>query len=83
MRGAPAAIGREDPRLCAFLDVWSEEALARLPDASRLPLAGLPFAVKGPAGCPAGLQLVAGRGRDAELLGAAGAVERALPPVAG
>lgn len=48
--GALAAIGREDPRLCAFLDVWGEEALARLPAAARLPLAGLPFAVKGPAG---------------------------------
>ncbi|MFJ6460621.1 amidase family protein [Streptomyces sp. NPDC091387] len=48
--GALAAIEREDPRLRAFLDVWREEALARLPGASRLPLAGLPFAVKGPAG---------------------------------
>nr|WSW66789.1 amidase [Streptomyces sp. NBC_00995] len=45
-----AAIGREDPRLCAFLDIWPDEALARLPRAARLPLAGLPFAVKGPAG---------------------------------
>lgn len=48
--GALAAIEREDPRLRAFLDVWREEALARLPGASLLPLAGLPFAVKGPAG---------------------------------
>ncbi|WP_326738748.1 amidase family protein [Streptomyces sp. NBC_01022] len=47
---ALAAIAREDPRLCAFTDVWREEALARLPAAARLPLAGLPFAVKGPAG---------------------------------
>lgn len=45
-----AAIEREDPRLCAFLDVWHEEAFARLPGAARLPLAGLPFAVKGPTG---------------------------------
>lgn len=45
-----AAIEREDPRLCAFLDVWRGEALARLPEAARLPLAGLPFAVKGPTG---------------------------------
>lgn len=45
-----AAIEREDPRLCAFLDVWRDEALARLPEAARLPLAGLPFAVKGPTG---------------------------------
>ncbi|MFD8687289.1 amidase family protein [Streptomyces sp. NPDC059651] len=47
---ALAAIEREDPRLCAFLDVWRHEALARLPAASGLPLAGLPFAVKGPTG---------------------------------
>lgn len=45
-----AAVEREDPRLCAFLGVWREEALARLPAAARLPLAGLPFAVKGPTG---------------------------------
>ncbi|MFF1919591.1 amidase family protein [Streptomyces sp. NPDC058221] len=47
---ALAAIGRADPRLCAFLDVWPDEALARVPGAARLPLAGLPFAVKGPTG---------------------------------
>ncbi|MER6119534.1 amidase family protein [Streptomyces sp. NPDC001743] len=47
---ALAAIEREDPRLCAFTGVWREEALARLPAAARLPLRGLPFAVKGPAG---------------------------------
>ncbi|WNI22454.1 amidase family protein [Streptomyces sp. ITFR-16] len=47
---ALAAIGRKDPRLCAFLDVWHEEALARVPSAGRLPLGGLPFAVKGRAG---------------------------------
>lgn len=65
VRGALAAIGREDPRLCAFLDVRPEEALARLPAASRLPLAGLPFAVKGPAGI---------RGYAARRLIAAGGV---------
>ncbi|MGY3679712.1 amidase [Streptomyces sp. TE33382] len=43
-------IDRLDPRLCAFTEVWHEEALAREPEARRLPLAGLPFAVKGPAG---------------------------------
>lgn len=48
--GALAAIERTDPRLCAFVDVWHEEALARMPGAARLPLAGLPFAVKGPTG---------------------------------
>ncbi|MEU8506683.1 amidase family protein [Streptomyces brevispora] len=50
VRGALAAIERADPELCAFLDVWRTEALARLPGAARLPLAGLPFAVKGPTG---------------------------------
>ncbi|MEV0574729.1 amidase family protein [Streptomyces sp. NPDC050392] len=44
------AVEREDPRLRAFIDVWRDEALARVPGAARLPLAGLPFAVKGPAG---------------------------------
>ncbi|GGY78584.1 amidase [Streptomyces nitrosporeus] len=33
-----------------------------------------------PDGCPVGLHLVADRGADAELLGAARAVERVLPP---
>ncbi|MFE4331956.1 amidase family protein [Streptomyces sp. NPDC056831] len=43
-------IGREDPRLCAFIEVWPERALADEDRARRLPLAGMPFAVKGPAG---------------------------------
>ncbi|MEV6073769.1 amidase family protein [Streptomyces sp. NPDC052069] len=43
-------IDRLDPRLCAFTEVWHEAALAREPEARLLPLAGLPFAVKGPAG---------------------------------
>ncbi|MFG2566861.1 amidase [Streptomyces sp. NPDC048567] len=50
LREVLASIDREDPGLRAFLDVWPEDALARLPAASRLPLAGLPFAVKGPTG---------------------------------
>ncbi|MYQ80875.1 MULTISPECIES: amidase family protein [unclassified Streptomyces] len=50
LRAVLASIDREDPGLCAFLDVRPEDALARLPAASRLPLAGLPFAVKGPTG---------------------------------
>ncbi|WP_330453843.1 MULTISPECIES: amidase family protein [unclassified Streptomyces] len=50
LREVLASIDREDPGLRAFLDVWHEDALARLPAASRLPLAGLPFAVKGPTG---------------------------------
>ncbi|WP_405938839.1 amidase family protein [Streptomyces sp. NBC_00726] len=50
LREVLASIDREDPALCAFLDVWPEDALARLPAASRLPLSGLPFAVKGPTG---------------------------------
>ena len=43
-------IGRLDPGLGAFVEVWHEEALARVPGAARLPLAGLPFAVKGRSG---------------------------------
>lgn len=39
-----------DPRLGAFIEVWRQEALAREPAAALLPLGGLPFAVKGPAG---------------------------------
>ncbi|MFD9142400.1 amidase family protein [[Kitasatospora] papulosa] len=45
-----ARIDRLDPELCAFTEVWHEEARARAEAASRLPLAGLPFAVKGRAG---------------------------------
>ncbi|WP_299528987.1 amidase [uncultured Streptomyces sp.] len=55
--GEPTAVARAlervrrtDPTLCAFLDVWPDRALAREPAAAGLPLAGLPFAVKGPAG---------------------------------
>ncbi|OSP28136.1 hypothetical protein B7767_40645, partial [Streptomyces sp. 13-12-16] len=47
-------IGRADPELCAFLEVWDEEALrradevdARVAAGERLPLAGVPVAVKG------------------------------------
>lgn len=44
-------IDRLDPRLCAFIEVWHERALARARAVDRqLPLAGLPFAVKGPTG---------------------------------
>ncbi|WP_103513681.1 amidase [Streptomyces sp. SM10] len=45
-----ARIDRLDPELCAFTEVWHEEARARAGAASRLPLTGLPFAVKGPGG---------------------------------
>ncbi|MFE3519019.1 amidase family protein [Streptomyces sp. NPDC059166] len=45
-----ARIDRLDPELCAFTEVWHEEARARLETALRLPLAGLPFAVKGRTG---------------------------------
>lgn len=50
LEAALARIDRLDPGLCAFTEVWHEEARARAGDASRLPLAGLPFAVKGRAG---------------------------------
>ncbi|MFJ3126838.1 amidase [Streptomyces sp. NPDC086993] len=43
-------IGREDPRLSAFIEVWPERALADAGRTGGLPLAGLPFAVKGPTG---------------------------------
>ncbi|MGW0554442.1 amidase family protein [Streptomyces sp. NPDC002926] len=42
-------IGRLDPELCAFIEVWPEQALAREPDPG-LPLTGRPFAVKGRSG---------------------------------
>ncbi|MDN3268546.1 amidase family protein [Streptomyces sp. MA15] len=51
---ALARIERADPVLCAFLDVWGEEALrraaevdARVAAGERPPLAGVPVAVKG------------------------------------
>ncbi|MEE1767517.1 amidase [Streptomyces sp. JV185] len=43
-------IGREDPRLHAFIEVWPKRALADVERARGLPLAGMPFAVKGPTG---------------------------------
>ncbi|GGP64922.1 amidase [Streptomyces variabilis] len=65
-----ALIERADPELCAFLDVWDEEALrraaevdARVAAGERLLLAGVPVAVKGRRGL-----------RAAEPLRAAGAV---------
>ncbi|CAL9458516.1 amidase [Streptomyces sp. enrichment culture] len=68
--GSLARIERADPVLCAFLDVWDEEALrraaevdARVAAGERLPLAGVPVAVKGRRGL-----------RAAEPLLAAGAV---------
>ncbi|MFD7967680.1 amidase family protein [Streptomyces clavifer] len=47
---ALARIGELDPALCAFTEVWHEDALARERAARDLPLAGLPFAVKGRTG---------------------------------
>lgn len=43
-------IGRDDPRLSAFVEVWHERAVADAERAARLPLGALPFAVKGRAG---------------------------------
>ncbi|MFE7352875.1 amidase family protein [Streptomyces sp. NPDC057543] len=43
-------IGREDPRLCAFIEVWPARALAEAERARQLPLGGMPFAVKGRTG---------------------------------
>ncbi|RYJ24408.1 amidase [Streptomyces sp. L-9-10] len=48
---ALARIERLDPSLCAFIEVWDAEARERARTVDRrLPLAGLPFAVKGPSG---------------------------------
>lgn len=57
-------IERLDPEVSAFTEVWAREALAAEPDGD-LPLAGVPLAVKGPAGL---------RAYTARRLTAAGAV---------
>lgn len=60
------AIGRLDPALSAFTEVWGDQALRHESRTDpRLPLAGLPFAVKGPSGS---------RSYAARRLAAAGAV---------
>ncbi|WP_031091231.1 amidase family protein, partial [Streptomyces sp. NRRL WC-3549] len=66
--GVARALGRiaeRDPELGAFTAVWPDEALARERVAGELPLAGLPFAVKGRTGA---------RSYPARRLIAAGAV---------
>ncbi|MFC8369153.1 amidase [Streptomyces sp. NPDC057239] len=62
-------IGRADPVLCAFLEVWGEEALRRADEVDtrvaageRLPLAGVPVAVKGRHGLRAAEPLLAAGG---------------------
>ncbi|MDT6985023.1 amidase [Streptomyces lusitanus] len=62
---ALARIERADPVLCAFLEVWEEEALrragevdARVAAGERLPLAGVPVAVKGRRGLRAAKPLL-------------------------
>ncbi|MDU0305448.1 amidase family protein, partial [Streptomyces sp. PAL114] len=65
---ALARIGRADPVLCAFVEVWDEEASrraaevdARVAAGADLPLAGVPVAVKGRRGLrTAGPLLAAG-----------------------
>ncbi|MER7485213.1 amidase [Streptomyces sp. NPDC126497] len=59
-------IGRADPELCAFLEVWDEQALrrahevdARVAAGERPPLAGVPVAVKGRHGLRAAKPLLA------------------------
>ncbi|MFI9819889.1 amidase [Streptomyces sp. NPDC052013] len=59
-------IDRADPELCAFLEVWREEALHRAREVDgrvgageRLPLAGVPIAVKGRHGLRAAGPLLA------------------------
>ncbi|MGW4022341.1 amidase [Streptomyces sp. NPDC005009] len=62
-------IGRANPALCAFLEVWGEEALRRADEVDtrvaageRLPLAGVPVAVKGRHGLRAAEPLLAAGG---------------------
>ncbi|MFI2505236.1 amidase [Streptomyces sp. NPDC018972] len=62
-------IERADPVLCAFLEVWGEEALRRADEVDvrvaageRLPLAGVPVAVKGRHGLRAAGPLLAAGG---------------------
>ncbi|KUN91289.1 amidase [Streptomyces resistomycificus] len=59
-------IGRVDPRLCAFVEVWGEAALrragevdARVAAGAELPLAGVPIGVKGRHGARAAAPLLA------------------------
>ncbi|MFD8521726.1 amidase [Streptomyces capillispiralis] len=59
-------IGRADPVLCAFTEVWSEQALRRAGEVDgrvaageALPLAGVPIAVKGRGGLRAAGPLLA------------------------
>ncbi|MFI1420962.1 amidase [Streptomyces sp. NPDC020731] len=59
-------IERADPGLCAFLEVWGEEALRRAGEVDtrvaagqRLPLAGVPVAVKGRHGLRTAVPLLA------------------------
>lgn len=51
VREALERIDRLDPRLCAFIEVWHARALEPADAVDpQLPLAGMPFAVKGPTG---------------------------------
>ncbi|MFF3940770.1 amidase family protein [Streptomyces phaeofaciens] len=66
VRSALDRIARVDPTLCAFAEVWEEEALARAREVDarvaageRLPLAGVPLGVKGRLGARAAGPLIA------------------------
>lgn len=66
VEAALSAIDRLDPEVCAFVEVWEADARRRARAVDlELPLAGLPFAVKGRSGA---------RARAARALVAAGAV---------
>ena len=71
----PAAVG-EAPPLSA--NTTGDPMFSRMWSALHVPCVAIAWG-KGPAGLPVGVQLVAPRYRDAELLGVAAALERLAP----